>query len=144
MLTNTVELVFKFTLFTFSKLSKTFLNLSALLRHLLVCVRQSYFHASLCLKQLEALRTYIQNSKFLGSPEVRQFALSLVTNQLGLLTVRPGGSGTQCVLEDLTIHLAAVLLCATGGILAPLQQLARAPANMHVCTMQTAFNVASL
>lgn len=107
-------------------------------------VSQLYFHAYLCLQQLEALTTYIQTSKFLGSPEVRPFAMSLVTNQLGLLTVRPGVSGTQCVLEDLTVHLAAVLLCGTGGILAPLQQLARAPANMQVCTMQTAVSVANL
>ncbi|KAG7242861.1 hypothetical protein INR49_018116 [Caranx melampygus] len=88
-------------------------------------------------EQLEALMTYIQTSKFLGSPEVRPFAISLVTNQLGLLTVRPGASGTQCVLEDLTIHLAAILLCGTGGILAPLQQLARTPANMQVAFVPT-------
>ncbi|XP_023265809.1 E3 ubiquitin-protein ligase RNF213 [Seriola lalandi dorsalis] len=88
-------------------------------------------------EQLEALTTYIQTSKFLGSPEVKPFAMALVTNQLGLLAARPGAPGTQCVLVDLTIHLAAVLLCGNQGILAPLQQLAKAPANMQAAFLPT-------
>ena len=87
---------------------------------------------SLYLQQVKALTDYIQTSKFLAKPEVKAFAQALVTNQLGPLAVHPRTSGAQCMLMDLTIHLAAVLLCGNQGILAPLQQLAMAPANMQV------------
>ena len=96
------------------------------------------------LQQLDALITYIQKSKFLASPQVRAFASTLVTNQLGPLAVRPGASGAQCVWVDLTIHLAAVLLCGNQGIIAPLQQLALAPANMQVCVFSASFSVQPL
>ncbi|XP_044037270.1 E3 ubiquitin-protein ligase rnf213-alpha [Siniperca chuatsi] len=88
-------------------------------------------------EQLKILVAYIQTSKFLASPQVKAFAQALVTNQLKPLGVRPGTSGAQCVLVDLTIHLAAVLLCGNQGILAPLQQLAIAPANMQAAFLPT-------
>ncbi|XP_022072402.1 E3 ubiquitin-protein ligase rnf213-alpha [Acanthochromis polyacanthus] len=88
-------------------------------------------------EQLEGLMTYIQTSKLLASPEVKAFAQALVTNQLGPLTVGPGVSGSQCESVDLTIHLAAVLLCGNQGILAPLQQLALSPANMQAAFLPT-------
>ncbi|XP_038557039.1 E3 ubiquitin-protein ligase rnf213-alpha [Micropterus salmoides] len=88
-------------------------------------------------EQLEALEAYIQTSKFLASPEMKAFARALVTNRLGPLGVCPGTSGAQCVLVDLTVHLAAVLLCGTQGILAPLQQLAMSPANMQAAFLPT-------
>uniref|UniRef100_A0AAQ5Y0G2 RING-type E3 ubiquitin transferase n=1 Tax=Amphiprion ocellaris TaxID=80972 RepID=A0AAQ5Y0G2_AMPOC len=88
-------------------------------------------------EQLEALMTYFQTSKLLTSPEVKAFAQALVTNQLGPLTVGPGVSGAQCVSVELTIHLAAVLLCGNQGILAPLQQLALSPATMQAAFLPT-------
>uniref|UniRef100_A0A8C2ZVG6 RING-type E3 ubiquitin transferase n=1 Tax=Cyclopterus lumpus TaxID=8103 RepID=A0A8C2ZVG6_CYCLU len=88
-------------------------------------------------EQLEALTTYIQNSKFLTSPQMKAFARALVTNQLQLLAVRPGASGAQSVLVDLTIHLAAVMLCRNQGMFAPLQQLAMDPANMQAAFLPT-------
>ncbi|KAK2833428.1 hypothetical protein Q5P01_017317 [Channa striata] len=88
-------------------------------------------------QQLEALITYVQTSKFLGSPEVKAFAENLVTNRLGPLALQPGASGAQCVLVDLTVHLAAVLLCGKPGILTPLQQLAMAPGNMQESFLPT-------
>ncbi|XP_075942052.1 E3 ubiquitin-protein ligase rnf213-alpha-like isoform X1 [Anarhichas minor] len=88
-------------------------------------------------EQLEALTTYIQNSKFLASPQMKAFATALVTNQLRSLVVCPGASGAQSVLVDLTIHLAAVLLCGNQGILAPLQQLAMEPDNMQAAFLPT-------
>ncbi|KAK5884967.1 hypothetical protein CesoFtcFv8_018727 [Champsocephalus esox] len=88
-------------------------------------------------KQLEALMAYIQNSKVLASPQVKAFAKALVTNQVGPLVVCPGASGAKCVLADLTIHLAAVLLISNQGILAPMQQLAMAPANMQAAFLPT-------
>ncbi|XP_034448201.1 E3 ubiquitin-protein ligase rnf213-alpha isoform X1 [Hippoglossus hippoglossus] len=94
-----------------------------------------YGEANVCFhpkpELLEVLASYIQTSKFLGSPAVKLFALALVNNQLGHLTVRPRASSIQYVLVELTIHLAAVLLCGNQGILAPLQQLSTTPANMQ-------------
>lgn len=90
---------------------------------------------------MDALVAYIQTSKFLPSPEVKAFAQNLVINQLGPLAARPRTSSAQCLLVDLTIHLAAVLLCGTHGILAPLQQLALEPAIMQVCISSAAFIV---
>lgn len=89
---------------------------------------------------MDALVAYIQTSKFLPSPEVKAFAQNLVINQLGPLAARPRTSSAQCLLVDLTIHLAAVLLCGTHGILAPLQQLALEPAIMQVCISSAAFS----
>ncbi|KAF3846326.1 hypothetical protein F7725_003404 [Dissostichus mawsoni] len=88
-------------------------------------------------KQLDALMAYIQDSKVLASPQVKAFAKALVTNQVGPLVVCPGASGAKCVLADLTIHLAAVLLISNQGILAPLQQLAMTPANMQAAFLPT-------
>lgn len=77
---------------------------------------------------LETLLAFIQTSKFLTDPEVKAFAKALVRNQFGPLR----GSTAQCVSVDLSIHLAAVLLCGRQGVLVPLQQLAFKPANMQV------------
>nr|XP_046270196.1 E3 ubiquitin-protein ligase rnf213-alpha isoform X2 [Scatophagus argus] len=88
-------------------------------------------------EEVEALVAYIQKSKFLTSPEMKTFAQALVTNELRLLRVHPGTSTAQCVLVDLTIHLAAVLLCGSQGILAPLKQLAMTPANMQRAFLPT-------
>ncbi|XP_041812142.1 E3 ubiquitin-protein ligase rnf213-alpha [Chelmon rostratus] len=88
-------------------------------------------------EQVEALVTYIQTCRFLAGPDLKAFAQALVTNELKLLAVRPGTSGDQCVLVDITIHLAAVLLCGNQGILAPLRQLAMAPANMQAAFLPT-------
>lgn len=88
-------------------------------------------------EQVDALLTFIQKSKFLPSPQEKAFAKALVTNQLGPLVVCPGAPGAQSVLVDLSIHLAAVLLCGKQGILAPLEQLAMTPANMQAAFLPT-------
>uniref|UniRef100_A0A668A4S4 Uncharacterized protein n=1 Tax=Myripristis murdjan TaxID=586833 RepID=A0A668A4S4_9TELE len=88
-------------------------------------------------EQLQAFMAYIQASRVLARPELKAFATALVTNQLGPLTVHPGASDAQCVIVELAVHLAAVLLCGNQGILAPLQQLALAPANMQRAFLPT-------
>lgn len=90
---------------------------------------------SLYLQQLQDLGNYIQTSRVLASQEVKAFAQALVTNKLGPLTARHGASGAHCAVMELTVHLAAVLLCGTNAILSPLQQLAFKPGNMQVCIM---------
>nr|XP_023993194.1 E3 ubiquitin-protein ligase rnf213-alpha-like [Salvelinus alpinus] len=87
--------------------------------------------------QCQALLAFIQASKVLVSPEVRAFAQALVANRLGPLEVRPGASGAQCVVVELSVHLAAVLLCGNQGLLTPLQQLALLPANMQRAFLPT-------
>lgn len=87
------------------------------------------------LQQVEALMAYIQASKYLAKAELKAFAQALVANELGPLSVHPGASVAHCVLVDLAIHLATVLLCGHQQILAPLQQLALTPANMQVCIL---------
>lgn len=77
---------------------------------------------------LETLLAFIQTSRFLNNPEVKAFAKALVMNQFGPLRA----STAQCVSVDLSIHLAAVLLCGCQGVLVPLQHLAFKPANMQV------------
>lgn len=72
---------------------------------------------------------------------MKAFASALVTNQLRSLVVCPGATGTQSVLVDLSIHLAAVLLCGNEQILAPLQNLSMQPADMQVCLLSAAFSV---
>lgn len=88
-------------------------------------------------EQIKALVGYIQTSKFLTSPQLKGFAESLVTNKMGPLALHRGVSGAQCVSVDLTVHLAAVLICGNQGILAPLQQLAMTPANMQAAFLPT-------
>lgn len=75
---------------------------------------------------------------------MKAFAQALVTNELGLLAAHPGDPAAHTVMVDLTIHLHAVLLCATKGILGTLQQLAMQPANMQVCMFSTALNLPRL
>ncbi|KAM8845445.1 E3 ubiquitin-protein ligase rnf213-alpha-like isoform 2-T2 [Spinachia spinachia] len=88
-------------------------------------------------EQLEAFTTFIQNSKVLASLQMKAFAKTLVTNQLRSLVVCPGVSETQSVLVDLSIHLAAVLLCGNQQICAPLQSLAMQPADMQAAFLPT-------
>ncbi|XP_056144422.1 E3 ubiquitin-protein ligase rnf213-alpha [Lampris incognitus] len=88
-------------------------------------------------EQCQVLMAFIQASTVLASPPVKAFARALVTNQLGLLTVKHGASSAHCVAVELTVHLAAVLLCGTQGILVPLQQLALTPANMQQAFLPT-------
>ncbi|XP_051243364.1 LOW QUALITY PROTEIN: E3 ubiquitin-protein ligase rnf213-alpha-like [Dicentrarchus labrax] len=111
--------------------------LLALYREITTLYREANVSFHPKLEQVEALVAFTQTSKFLANPEVKAFAKALVTNQIGPLWIRPGTPGAQCVLVDLTIHLAAVLLCGNQGILAPLQHLAMAPANMQAAFLPT-------
>ncbi|TNM97227.1 hypothetical protein fugu_015383 [Takifugu bimaculatus] len=105
--------------------------LLALHREVTALFRDANDSFSLKQELLEALLAFIQTSTFLTNPAVKAFAEALVRNQIGPLRARPGASTSHYVLVDLTIHLAAVLLCGHQGVLAPLQQLAHTPANMQ-------------
>lgn len=63
---------------------------------------------------------------------MRAFAEALVNNQLHALRVQPQMSGREFVLVEVTVHMAAVLLCGNLPLLQPLQQLALSTNNMMV------------
>lgn len=88
-------------------------------------------------QQMDIWMSYIQQSKVFTNPETKAFAQALVSNQLGPLALRPGISRTQCVFIELTVHLAAVILCGNQGFLGPLKLLALRPATMQVDTFPT-------
>ncbi|XP_041853322.1 E3 ubiquitin-protein ligase rnf213-alpha isoform X2 [Melanotaenia boesemani] len=116
---------------------KTVYLLLSLYREVTTLYRQANARFHPKPEQLEVLANYIQKSKVLGSPGVKAFAQCLLTNKLGPLTVHPRVSGALCVSVEITVHLAAVLLCGNQGILAPLQQLAMSPANMQRAFLPT-------
>ncbi|XP_061741549.1 E3 ubiquitin-protein ligase rnf213-alpha-like isoform X1 [Nerophis ophidion] len=96
-------------------------------------------NASLHINQerLQPLLNFIESSKVLADPKVKRFAQALVTNRLGPMALGPGISGDYYVSVSLTVHLAAVLLCTNQKIVAPLQQLAMAPASMQAAFLPT-------
>lgn len=63
---------------------------------------------------------------------MRAFAEALVKNRLCALRVRPQMTGREFVLLEVTVHMAAVLLCGNLPLLQPLQRLALTPNNMTV------------
>ena len=83
-------------------------------------------------QQCEAFEELIEGSSFLTCGQVRTFAAALVHNKLGVLSVHSGQRVEEQVVVELTIHLAAVLLTGTDGLLGPVQQLGLSPSNMLV------------
>lgn len=81
---------------------------------------------------IRALVEFIQGSRVLVGQEVQEFALALVQNQLGALSVGANRPAVEHALVELTIHLAAVLMCGNQGRLVPLRLLALSPARMQV------------
>ncbi|XP_041751484.2 E3 ubiquitin-protein ligase rnf213-alpha-like [Coregonus clupeaformis] len=81
-------------------------------------------------KQCQELEDFIQGSRYLNRREVRVFATKLVHNRMGGLSVLADRSSVEHTLIDLAVHLAAVLLTGTEGVLTPLQQLGLSPDNM--------------
>ncbi|CAB1315530.1 unnamed protein product [Coregonus sp. 'balchen'] len=63
----------------------------------------------------QALEYFIQGSRYLDPRPVRDFAMALVHNRMGGLTVHNGRTGAEHVLIELAVHLAAVLLTGTEG-----------------------------
>lgn len=83
-------------------------------------------------QKCQELEYFIQGSRYLDPKPVRDFAMALVQNRMGELNVHNGRTGAEHVLIELTVHLAAVLLTGTEGVLTPLQQLGLTPNNMLV------------
>ncbi|XP_064171477.1 E3 ubiquitin-protein ligase rnf213-alpha-like isoform X2 [Anguilla rostrata] len=116
---------------------KTVLLLLALFREVTTLYRTA--NHSLHPKQelLHALKGFIHGSRVLVRPEAQAFALALVHNQLGALTVGADRPGVVHGLVELTVHLAAVLMTVNHGCLAPLRLLALSPARMQAAFLPT-------
>ncbi|KAM6050451.1 E3 ubiquitin-protein ligase RNF213 isoform 2-T2 [Chlamydotis macqueenii] len=82
-------------------------------------------------QQTDAMAKFIQNSQVLNSPDLQQFAASLVTNALLSLTVDPQSFSHNGALIEMAVHTAAVLLCGQNPILQPLRNLAFRPQTME-------------
>ncbi|KAM9843458.1 E3 ubiquitin-protein ligase rnf213-alpha-like [Aulostomus maculatus] len=116
---------------------KIVLLLLALFREVTILYKESNesFHPKP--EQLQDLLNHIQTSNVLATPAVKAYARALVTNELGPMSIHRRMSGSQYMLVELTVHLGAILLCANQGIVAPLQQLAVAPATMQAAFLPT-------
>uniref|UniRef100_A0A8B9Q3T4 RING-type E3 ubiquitin transferase n=1 Tax=Apteryx owenii TaxID=8824 RepID=A0A8B9Q3T4_APTOW len=88
------------------------------------------FLLNLCFQQTDAMTEFIQNSQVLNSPNLKQFATSLVKNTLPSLTVNPQNFSHDGALIEMAVHTAAVLLCGQNPILQPLRNLAFCPHTM--------------
>lgn len=83
------------------------------------------------------LEDFIKNSGIFVNNEMKAFAEKLVRNQLGALRVRPLMPSRDLSLVEVTIHMAAVLLCGNLLLLQPLQKLALSPNNMMASFIPT-------
>ena len=87
------------------------------------------------IQQCRVLVTHIDACGLLDRIELKNFAKALVANHLRALSVVPGAPGGRSVVVELTIHMAAVLLCANQRILVPLQNLSLSTGNMQVSAL---------
>ncbi|XP_067280905.1 E3 ubiquitin-protein ligase rnf213-alpha isoform X2 [Pseudorasbora parva] len=88
-------------------------------------------------EQCAGLEDFIRNSDVFVTNEMRAFAEALVKNQLLALRVQPQTSGREFVLVEVTVHMAAVVLCGNLPLLQPLQRLALSPNNMMASFIPT-------
>ncbi|XP_063075937.1 E3 ubiquitin-protein ligase rnf213-alpha [Engraulis encrasicolus] len=118
-------------------LKKCVYVLLALFREVTCLYRRHDTHTHPTQQQAQALEGFIAQCGALATPEQKAFAVGLVRNDLGPLTVRPEASGADHTITELCIHLAAVLLCGHAGVLSPLQRLALRPADMQAAYLPT-------
>ncbi|XP_048046866.1 E3 ubiquitin-protein ligase rnf213-alpha isoform X2 [Megalobrama amblycephala] len=88
-------------------------------------------------EQCAGLGDFIRSSDVFVNNEMRAFAEALVNNQLHALHVQPQMSGREFVLVEVTVHMAAVLLCGNLPLLQPLQRLALSTNNMMASFIPT-------
>ncbi|KTG00734.1 hypothetical protein cypCar_00028017, partial [Cyprinus carpio] len=88
-------------------------------------------------EQCAGLEDFIRSSDVFINNEMRAFAQALVKNNLNALHVQPQTSGRELVLVEVTVHMAAVLLCGNLLLLQPLQRLALSPNNMMASFIPT-------
>uniref|UniRef100_UPI00398E3990 E3 ubiquitin-protein ligase rnf213-alpha-like isoform X1 n=2 Tax=Pristiophorus japonicus TaxID=55135 RepID=UPI00398E3990 len=80
--------------------------------------------------QCDTIEKYIKNEMQFGSDTLKNFAISLVKNDILGLQINPEQSSLQRTIIEIIIHAAAAFFCGNNSILTPLQDLALQPANM--------------
>ncbi|XP_016116503.1 E3 ubiquitin-protein ligase rnf213-alpha-like, partial [Sinocyclocheilus grahami] len=88
-------------------------------------------------EQCAGLEDYIRSTDIFVNDEMKAFAEALVNNNLRDLRVQPQTSGRELLLVEVTVHMAAVLLCGNQLLLQPLQQLALSPNIMTASFIPT-------
>ncbi|ROL47362.1 E3 ubiquitin-protein ligase rnf213-alpha [Anabarilius grahami] len=88
-------------------------------------------------EQCSGLQGFIRSTDIFVNEEVKAFAEALVNNRLHALRVQPQTSDKEFRLVEVTVHMAAVLLCGNLPLLQPLQQLALSPNNMTASFIPT-------
>ncbi|XP_026120794.1 E3 ubiquitin-protein ligase rnf213-alpha-like [Carassius auratus] len=88
-------------------------------------------------EQRAGLEDFIRSTDIFVNDETKAFAEGLVNNHLHALRVQPQMSGRELLLVEVTVHMAAVLLCGNLPLLEPLQQLALSPKNMMTSFIPT-------
>ncbi|KAF4115229.1 hypothetical protein G5714_002718 [Onychostoma macrolepis] len=88
-------------------------------------------------EQRAGLEDFIRSTDIFVNDETKAFAEALVNNNLHALRVQPQMSGREILLVEVTVHMAAVLLCGNLPLLEPLQQLALSPNNMMASFIPT-------
>ncbi|KAL2100664.1 hypothetical protein ACEWY4_002425 [Coilia grayii] len=111
--------------------------LLALFREVTCLYRRNNINQHPSQQQAQALEAFIGQCGVLATPEQKAFAVGLVRNHLGALSVRAESSGAEHTITELCVHLAAVLLCGQAGVLSPLQRLALRPADMQAAYLPT-------
>ncbi|XP_067222276.1 E3 ubiquitin-protein ligase rnf213-alpha-like [Chanodichthys erythropterus] len=88
-------------------------------------------------EQCSGLQVFIRSAEIFVNEEVKAFAEALVNNHLHALRVQPQTSDKEFRLVEVTVHMAAVLLCGNLPLLQPLQQLTLSPNNMTASFIPT-------
>ncbi|RXN38155.1 E3 ubiquitin-protein ligase RNF213-alpha-like protein [Labeo rohita] len=89
------------------------------------------------IEQRAGLEDCIRSTDVFVNDEMKAFAAALVNNSLSDLRVHPQMSDSELLLVEVTVHMAAVLLCGNLPLLQPLQQLALSPNNMTASFIPT-------
>uniref|UniRef100_A0A672LBL4 RING-type E3 ubiquitin transferase n=1 Tax=Sinocyclocheilus grahami TaxID=75366 RepID=A0A672LBL4_SINGR len=82
-------------------------------------------------------KSEVKTQTYATQQNICAFAKGLVNNHLHALRVQPQMSGRELLLVEVTVHMAAVLLCGNLPLLEPLQQLALSPNNMTASFIPT-------
>ncbi|XP_043106269.1 E3 ubiquitin-protein ligase rnf213-alpha-like isoform X2 [Puntigrus tetrazona] len=115
---------------TCTPMKKAVYLLLALFREVTTLYRSGNPNMHLKPEQYAGLEDFIRNCDVFVNNEIRVFAQALVRNDLHALHVQPEMTGREFVALEVTVHMAAVLLCGNLPLLQPLQQLALSPNNM--------------
>uniref|UniRef100_A0A672LJT5 RING-type E3 ubiquitin transferase n=1 Tax=Sinocyclocheilus grahami TaxID=75366 RepID=A0A672LJT5_SINGR len=123
--------------FYYTPMKKAVYLLMALFREVTFLYRNGNPNSDPKSEQWAGLEDFIRSTDIFVNDETKAFAKGLVNNHLHALRVQPQMSGRELLLVEVTVHMAAVLLCGNLPLLEPLQQLALSPNNMTASFIPT-------